>query len=207
MVLAIGNCGIYRERFGVRAEDTVWVTEHGPVSLTSPQGAERRRFLEASVSMLDALLFLPSGVACPFAALSWRHGRKAIVKPTYFDLRVTDVAAARRFLGTVLGWQFERFPMPYEYYRIQAGPPGEPGIDGGIGATKDAPLADGRPLTQVTIRVTNLDEVLGRVLASGGRIVEPKMPIPGIGWYATCAEPGGLMFGLIQPAADVREGG
>lgn len=35
MVLAIGNCGIYRESFGVRMEDTVWVSEHGPVSLTT----------------------------------------------------------------------------------------------------------------------------------------------------------------------------
>ena len=25
-----------------------------------------------------------------------------------------------------------------------------------------------------------------------------KVPIPGIGWYATCSEPGGLRFGLIQ---------
>lgn len=35
MVLAIGNCGIYRESFGVRAEDTVWVAAHGPVPLTT----------------------------------------------------------------------------------------------------------------------------------------------------------------------------
>lgn len=35
MVLAIGNCGIYREDFGVRAEDTVWVAEAGPEPLTS----------------------------------------------------------------------------------------------------------------------------------------------------------------------------
>lgn len=35
MVLAIGNCGIYRENFGVRAEDTVWVGPDGPVELTS----------------------------------------------------------------------------------------------------------------------------------------------------------------------------
>jgi Xaa-Pro aminopeptidase len=35
MVLAIGNCGIYRETFGVRMEDTVWVTEQGPVPLTT----------------------------------------------------------------------------------------------------------------------------------------------------------------------------
>jgi Xaa-Pro aminopeptidase len=34
MVLGIGNCGIYREDFGVRVEDTIWVTEQGPVSLT-----------------------------------------------------------------------------------------------------------------------------------------------------------------------------
>jgi predicted enzyme related to lactoylglutathione lyase len=129
------------------------------------------------------------------------------MKPTYFDLTVTNLESARQFFATVLGWQFERFPMPYEYYRIQAGPSGEPGIDGGIGAAKDAPLAAGRPLTQVTIRVTDLDDVLVRVRASGGRIVEPKMSIPGIGWYATCAEPGGLLFGLIQAAADGREGG
>lgn len=35
MMLAIGNRGIYRERFGVRAEDTVWVSPDGPVELTS----------------------------------------------------------------------------------------------------------------------------------------------------------------------------
>ncbi len=34
MVLAVGNCGIYREQFGVRAEDTVWVSPDGPVQLT-----------------------------------------------------------------------------------------------------------------------------------------------------------------------------
>jgi Xaa-Pro aminopeptidase len=34
MALAIGNCGIYREGFGVRLEDTVWVSEKGPVELT-----------------------------------------------------------------------------------------------------------------------------------------------------------------------------
>jgi Xaa-Pro aminopeptidase len=34
MVLGIGNCGIYREDFGVRVEDTVWVSAEGPVALT-----------------------------------------------------------------------------------------------------------------------------------------------------------------------------
>jgi Xaa-Pro dipeptidase len=45
MVLAIGNCGIYREDFGVRAEDTVWVSDRGPIPLTTypktPAGPSR----------------------------------------------------------------------------------------------------------------------------------------------------------------------
>jgi predicted enzyme related to lactoylglutathione lyase len=120
------------------------------------------------------------------------------MKPTYFDLTVHDLNQAREFFQRVFGWRFEKFPMPYEYYRIQAGPENEPGIDGGIGAVKDAPISGGDPMTQITVPVPDLDDVISRVLTGGGRIVEPKMPIPGIGWYATCAEPGGLRFGIIQ---------
>lgn len=120
------------------------------------------------------------------------------MKPTYFDLTVADVNGARRFFEQLLGWQFERFPMPYEYYRITAGAPDEPGIDGGVGAIADTTLSAGRPMTQLTIPVPDLDAYLKRVVAAGGSIVEPRTPIPGIGFYATCAEPGGLKFGLIQ---------
>ncbi len=69
------------------------------------------------------------------------------MRPVYFDLTVTDLDAARSFFGAVLGWRFERFPMPGEYCRITAGTPDEPGIDGGIGRAADAPLSGGRPLT------------------------------------------------------------
>jgi uncharacterized protein len=120
------------------------------------------------------------------------------MKPSYFDLTVNDVSRARAFFERVFGWQFAKFEMPYEYYRIQAGPHSEPGIDGGIGSVKDAPLSGGKPMTQMTVSVPNIDEVLATVQASGGRIIKAKMPIPGVGVYATCAEPGGLIFGVIQ---------
>lgn len=126
------------------------------------------------------------------------------MKPTYFDLTVENLTTARQFFEQVLEWRFERFPMPYEYYRIQAGPPDVPGIDGGIGAIADAPLSGGRPMTQVTIPVDDLDAVLARVRTNGGSVVEDKLPIPGTGWYATCAEPGGLKFGIIQADPNVR---
>ena len=120
------------------------------------------------------------------------------MKPIYFDLTVRDLSQARAFFDKVLGWRFEKFPMPYEYYRIQAGAEDESGIDGGIGSVKDAPLSKGNPMTVITMPVSDLDEAISRVKLYGGSIVERKTAIPGIGWYATCAEPGGLLFGLIQ---------
>jgi predicted enzyme related to lactoylglutathione lyase len=126
------------------------------------------------------------------------------MKPTYFDLTVRNLDEARRFFEHVLGWRFEKFPMPYDYYRIEAGNPDEPGIDGGIGETKDAPLSAGMPMTVVTVPVDDLDRCLALVQESEGRVVESKTAIPGVGWYATCAEPGGLLFGMIQGDPDAQ---
>lgn len=72
------------------------------------------------------------------------------------------------------------------------------GIDGGIGEIKDAPVTEGKPMTQVTVPVPNLDETIEKVKKNGGDVLEEKVAIPGIGWYATCTEPGGLKFGIIQ---------
>ena len=121
------------------------------------------------------------------------------MKPRYFDFTVKDLGQAKSFFEHALGWRFEKFEgMPYEYYRIQAGAEDEPGIDGGIGAIADSPTAEGRPLTQVTIPVPSVDDCIARVEEAGGKVVEAKMPIPGIGWFAACAEPGGLLFGIVE---------
>lgn len=126
------------------------------------------------------------------------------MRPQYFDLTVMDVEQARAFFAACLGWEFEPFgPIP-GYFRIKAGGPDEPGIDGGIGAAVDFPQSGGRPLTLMTIPVPEIDEILDRVVRHGGRIVEAKRAIPGIGYFATCAEPGGLLFGVLQPDLEVE---
>lgn len=125
------------------------------------------------------------------------------MKPVYFDLSVRDVTAARAFFAAALGWRFQRFEgMPYEYWRIAAGAADEAGIDGGLGGLADAPLAEGRPLTVLTVPVADLAATLRRIEAHGGRTVEPMLRVPGVGWYATAAEPGGLLFGLLQADAE-----
>jgi hypothetical protein len=120
------------------------------------------------------------------------------MKPSYFDLTVHDVDQAKRFFGNVFGWRFEKLPTADEYYLIDAGPSDEPGIDGGIGMVGQARISEGRPLTQVTIPVPNLEDFIVRIKEYGGYVLEPKAAIPGIGWFATCAEPGGLIFGVLE---------
>ncbi len=120
------------------------------------------------------------------------------MKPAYFDFTVNNLKDAKKFFENVFGWRFEEFPMQYEYYRISTGASDEVGIDGGIGEVKDTSITGGKPLTQVTIPVPNIDDFIEKVKKNGGSIIEPKMAIPSIGWYATCAEPGGLMFGIMQ---------
>ena len=121
------------------------------------------------------------------------------MRPQYFDLTVLDVDAARHFFEACLGWQFEPFGAIPGYYRIKAGDADEPGIDGGIGAAKDFPQSGGRPLTLMTMSVPSIDDLIRKVEEHGGAIVEAKRAIPGVGWFCTCAEPGGLLFGVLQP--------
>ncbi len=120
------------------------------------------------------------------------------MKPSYFDMTVHDVGQAQRFFGSVFGWKFEKQPSADEYYRIEAGPADEPGINGGIGMVGQARISEGRPLTQVTIPVPSIEDYIVRIKEYGGYVLEPRMAIPGVGWYATCAEPGGLVFGLLE---------
>jgi uncharacterized protein len=120
------------------------------------------------------------------------------MKPNFFDMTVHDVEQARQFFEHVFDWKFEKSPTAYEYYKIETGDSKEPGINGGIGSIKHAPVAEGRPLTQVTVPVTDIEATLAKVRQAGGYVVDDKLPIPGIGWYAICAEPGGLKFGLLQ---------
>jgi uncharacterized protein len=123
------------------------------------------------------------------------------MKPCYFDLTVRNVDEARRFFSTVLGWQYEEFAPGY--LRIRAGAAEEPGIDGGMASLADTKIATG-PMTVLVVPVDDLDRMVRLVEINGGRVLERRVPIRGIGWFSSCAEPGGLVFGMIQADPSVN---
>ena len=73
------------------------------------------------------------------------------------------------------------------------GEPAEPGIDGGLAKRQN-------PSDSITniIDVPSVDDFTGRIAASGGKIVQPKMAIPGVGYLVTCKDTEENMFGIME---------
>jgi uncharacterized protein len=49
------------------------------------------------------------------------------------------------------------------------------------------------------IQVESVDEYMKKIQSLGGRIVVPKMEVPGIGWWALSLDPEGNQFAILQP--------
>jgi predicted enzyme related to lactoylglutathione lyase len=112
----------------------------------------------------------------------------------HFDIYADDPGRAIKFYGSVFGWKAEKWNGPMEYWMVTTGPDDKPGINGGIGL-RQAPT----DYTTNTIEVPSVDKFAAKVKAAGGKILEPKMPIPGVGWFALCADTEGNPFGIMEP--------
>jgi uncharacterized protein len=114
-------------------------------------------------------------------------------RPVHFELSAKDPERAVKFYSNVFGWKVEKWAGPAEYWLIQSGEEGEPGIDGAIMAS-----GEHAPATVNTISVTNVDEAVAKIVEQGGQVIMPKGAVPGIGWMAYCLDTEGVQFGLMQ---------
>jgi predicted enzyme related to lactoylglutathione lyase len=108
-----------------------------------------------------------------------------------------DPARLIPFYEGIFGWKFTRWEGPMDYWLVTTGPDTEPGINGGLSRRqKDSTILN-------TIMVRDLEAALKKIESAGGRVEQPKGPIPGVGWYAQFRDPQGNTFGLMQndPAA------
>ncbi|MEM2139935.1 MAG: VOC family protein [Nitrososphaera sp.] len=114
-------------------------------------------------------------------------------RPIHFDLTADDPKRAMRFYETVFGWKFQKWDGPMEYYMATTGSDKEPGINGGISKKGESGMPN-----MNTIGVPDVEQFSKKVQSNGGKILQPKTPIPGVGWFATCQDTEGNIFGIIQ---------
>jgi predicted enzyme related to lactoylglutathione lyase len=118
---------------------------------------------------------------------------------THFDIPSDNPERTQKFYSEVFGWQFEKWDGPMEYWMIKTGEEGQPGINGGMARRMPGQIG----MTN-TIEVPSLDEYTRKIVSKGGQILIPKMPIPGIGYFATCMDTEGNIFGMIQMDQNVK---
>jgi predicted enzyme related to lactoylglutathione lyase len=110
----------------------------------------------------------------------------------HFEIPADEPERAVKFYESVFGWKIERWQGPVDYWLVTTGEASEPGIDGGIERRGEGVV------TRNIIDVADVDEYARKVEAAGGKVVKPKTPLAGVGWYAYCADTEGNVFGIMQ---------
>ena len=111
----------------------------------------------------------------------------------HFEIPADDPERAIKFYEKVFDWQIEKWDGPIEYWLIMTGEEDKPGIDGGL-ARRENPTTG----VENTIDVKDLDASLANVKANGGKVIRPRMAVPGVGWMAYIKDTEGNVFGLME---------
>ncbi len=122
-----------------------------------------------------------------------------MARVVHFDISAENVKRAIQFYESIFGWKFTKWEGPMEYWMISTDPQDRPGIDGGLSKREstDAKVTN-------TIEVESIDQTLDKIVKAGGKIIQPKGPIPGVGYFAQCADTEGTVFGLMESDESAR---
>jgi predicted enzyme related to lactoylglutathione lyase len=103
----------------------------------------------------------------------------------WFEIPAQDSERAKGFYGKLFGWQFQPFGEADYHVSYEGG-----------GAIYGAPGQNG---LMTYFAVEQIEDAIARVAELGGKAGE-RQEIPGIGFYAQCADSEGNPFGLYQGA-------
>jgi predicted enzyme related to lactoylglutathione lyase len=124
----------------------------------------------------------------------------------HFEIVADNPERAIKFYKEVFGWEFKKWDGPQDYWFVKTGEDNQPGINGGL--TPKMNQQSGATSGRVTnsIDVPSVDDFSKKISTVGGKIVRPKMTIPGIGYLAICEDTDGNSFGIIQQDRNARIG-
>ena len=96
----------------------------------------------------------------------------------WFNVPATEPGRVRAFYEEVFAWTTEPFVGMEGAFEIATG---------GIGGEILPRTYPGEPIT-VFVGVPSIEEYTARVEQAGGRVVVPKMAVPGRGYFAICED-------------------
>jgi predicted enzyme related to lactoylglutathione lyase len=112
---------------------------------------------------------------------------------TYFEIGADDLEGAVSFYSKVFDWKIEKSEDGSDYWHITTGDEEDSGIAGGLGRRFDEWNS-----TVNTIEVPSLNDFAMKIVGAGGKVLAPKIPIPGVGYVQYCHDPEGNAFGIVE---------
>jgi len=112
---------------------------------------------------------------------------------THFEIPVNDVDKAKEFYSNLFDWEFNYMEeMKYLMFNTQS-EDGKTKLSGGIFKKPNESF-------KVTnyFSVKNLTESAKKVEELGGKIVVPKTPVPGMGWFVHFTDMDGNLLALWE---------
>ena len=119
----------------------------------------------------------------------------------HFEIPAENVEKLRKFYADVFGWKIVKAPGPVEYWLIETVPvdektmmPLRPGVNGGM-YKKD--MADQKFVNYFSVE--SVDKFVEKIKETGGRIVQAKQEVMGVGWIVVAVDPEGNQFAILEP--------
>lgn len=116
----------------------------------------------------------------------------------HFEIPADDVERSRKFYTDLFGWKIERWPGTdgaMEYWMVTT--IDEKGNKASVGGGM---MKRQNPQQQITnfIDVKSVLEYSSKIEKLGGKVVVPKMAVPGMGYFALCNDTENNSFGIWE---------
>jgi predicted enzyme related to lactoylglutathione lyase len=116
----------------------------------------------------------------------------------WFEIPADNPERAKRFYGSLFGWNIKLFPGMTEYWHIDTGG-GDDTPDGGMIVRKHTE----QPITNY-ISVKSVTESMAKVEKFGGKVCMPKTAVPQMGYFAICQDTENNTFALWEMNASAK---
>ncbi len=117
----------------------------------------------------------------------------------HFEIPADNVERLREFYAELFGWKIWKTPGPIDYWVIETVPVDEkdgtirPGVNGGMMKRKNP---EHKPVNYISVE--SVDNHIKKIETLGGKVIVPKMEVPGVGWWALALDPEGNQFAVLQ---------
>lgn len=124
-------------------------------------------------------------------------------KLTHFAIYIDEIERAKKFYEEVFDWGFSSYGQE-DFMQIKSDTSENGELIGALQSRKYSPLEEKVSGFECSFSVENIEDLIKKVISSGGKILMPKTAIPYVGWAAKFLDTEGNLFCGVQYDSSAR---